>query len=158
MRELLFIRSFQRENRKNGGGEIIKDRIKEFFFLIEGNELLDLRVNYVFSIMIVRYMVRYIVMKFKYIRDRVLKNLFFINFFLGSYWDMCFIKIREQLGEDRGFKKQRFIQEIDEENFQDKGERKVQEDNCVVGQRQVDGGFWKDTFRKKMELLDYLMC
>lgn len=33
-----------------------------------------------------------------------------------------------------------------------------QEDSYVTGLRQVDGGFWKDASRKKMEPSDYLMC
>lgn len=133
MREPLSIRSSQRENRKNGGGEIIKDRIKEFFSPTEGNELPDLRANYVSSTMTVRHMARHIVMKFKHTRDRVSKNLPPINPFSGSHWDMCSIKTREQSGEDRGSKKQRATQETDEENSQDKGERKAQEDNCAAG-------------------------
>lgn len=49
-------------------------------------------------------------------------------------------------------------QETDEENFQDEDGGKAQEDSHVTGLSPVDGGFWKDVSRKKMEPSDYLMC
>lgn len=40
-----------------------------------------------------------------------------------------------------------------EENYQDEGERKAWKDSYAAGQRQVDGGFWKDVSRKKDEAI-----